>query len=675
MRSPSPRSLLAAFVCSLSLALSPVAQTPGNGARIEWQRSLDDALAVQKATGLPLLIVVNMNGEVFNDRFATVTYLDPAFVESTRGYVCLVCSPDRHNERDYDAEGNRIECPRFPGCTCSEHNNVEPLVYERWFNGKRNAPRHVGVSPDGKVMFDRYLDQSMATAIEAIAKHRGTPKNTPLPTNVNELFTRCDAAARHALEQQFRSGDVATKKALLTAAAKATNRPFDLLRMALRSDDDTIFSLAATALAAVATKEALIDVEDALARADDTTVRSALIACLQKMDDPMAQRLGKHAAPVTPPAPPGPWNAPWRTPSFDANDRASIEAELDRCEAALKATPDDSTMRLRLATAQAAFATLLIRDGGKGIEFWLEDAVRSARKVTATELRTEVEGLLSFVYHMQGDDVAAAQAITAASHAPRPAHPIEPWLATRALATGVVIDARTVFANGDSAKSRDLRAEVERTVLALTLAASRNAMLGEDDWLAASGLLEIAGLRHDARGCLVQALASLPGSQRLHERWRARLLVDLGAEAMRRSYAKFVDGTQDKATAEWFAGYAALVAAEQHTRDARSPLAIAAYGDAIERFTKSKTGGADFEDTANHFLVLALAGRAPLRLAKGEAEGAVDDLVRAAALRAASLDDDDGLQRKPRAIASRIQRELEQQGKTELAAKLKPLLN
>ena len=39
--------------------------------------------------------------------------------------------------------------------------------------------------------------------------------------------------------------------------------PFDLLRMALRDDDDGIFSLAASALAAVATTDSTIDVEDA----------------------------------------------------------------------------------------------------------------------------------------------------------------------------------------------------------------------------------------------------------------------------------------------------------------------------------------------------------------------------------------------------------------------------
>ena len=42
--------------------------------QIAWQRTLEDALAVQKSTGLPLLVVVNMDGEVFNERLANTTY-------------------------------------------------------------------------------------------------------------------------------------------------------------------------------------------------------------------------------------------------------------------------------------------------------------------------------------------------------------------------------------------------------------------------------------------------------------------------------------------------------------------------------------------------------------------------------------------------------------------------
>ena len=207
--------MLAALGLWLIACLAPTPQNPqpaaapvGTQPGIAWQRSLADALAVQQATGLPLLVVVNMNGETFNERFAGTTYHDPAFIESTRGYVCVVASPDRHTDKDYDAKGNRIECPRFGGCTCSEHINIEPELFKRWFNNQRNAPRHVGVSTANKVLFDRFLDPSMQTAINAIAKHRGTPTPDALaPTNdLAVLFGRRDSVARQTVENLFRSG-------------------------------------------------------------------------------------------------------------------------------------------------------------------------------------------------------------------------------------------------------------------------------------------------------------------------------------------------------------------------------------------------------------------------------------------------------------------------------------
>src|SRR5258706_16467130 len=91
---------------SLLLALQPPTAAPQEPApRIEWQRSLADALAVQQATGRPLLLCVNMDGERFCELFASTTYHDAAFVAATRGYVCVVASPDRHTASDYDGQG------------------------------------------------------------------------------------------------------------------------------------------------------------------------------------------------------------------------------------------------------------------------------------------------------------------------------------------------------------------------------------------------------------------------------------------------------------------------------------------------------------------------------------------------------------------------------------------
>ena len=664
----------------LTLCFCPAPQDPPRAAatpppRIEWQRSLNDALAVQKETGLPLLVVVNMDGEVFNDRFATTTYLDPAFIESTRGYVCVVASPDRHTTRDYDALGHRVECTRFPGCTCSEHINIEPDLFARFFNNTRNAPRHVGVSKDGKILFDRFLDQSMETAIDAIAQHRGKPKDKQPGDTLDELLTRRDAKARRTLEQMYEKGDPAQKRKILAAAATAKNEPFDLLRLALHDDDTTIFAAAATALAAVATKDALIDLEDTLARADDAAIAKALQARLGEIGktDKGAQRLHAHFAENSDARLSAPWRNEWTPAAFDATSRDAIEAVLDQCEGKLKATPDDEGVRLLLATAQAAGGCLLANTGGKGVEFWFEDALRNAGKVAAPPLQAEAKAVTAVAAWMRGDSEAAQRAVALALGAANSDRKPDAWLATTFLDVVLQTMAGAAYAKTTADAAANVSPELERTRLVLQLQAERNGG-AEAAALVGIGLLEHVGLRAKARRYLEALVKRFPTSPAVHERWRNRLFVDFGAEAMRKRYAEFVASAKDPASAQWFAGYASLVAGEQHTRDERNDVAMKAYTDAIERFTKSAAANADFTDNANHFAVLSYGGRAVLRQAAGDGAGAVDDLVRAAELRPASLDENDGLQRKPRAIAGRVARELTQQGKTELAEKLKPIV-
>lgn len=640
---------------------------------VAWQRNLDDALAVQKTTGLPLLIAVNMNGEVFNDRFRTDTYVDPAFAESTRGYVCVAASPDRHTERDYDSLGRRVECPFFPGCTCSEHIHIEPELYRRYFGGKRNAPRHVAVSPDGTILFDRFLDASMQTAIDAIAKNRGTPKPDQLgPTNdLEQLFQRRDTVARGCLEALYRSGNFDVRRKVLEMAATATNEPVDLLRMALREDDNRLFGYAARALAKRATKDSLIDIEDALARLDDPEVTKVLLARLGEISstDKAAGRLFSHFDWTADESLPQPWSNAWSPAKFDASSRDSVEAELDRCEAILKQQPDDEVTRLQLGTAQLALGELIAATGGKGPEFWFLDAVLSAKKIRGEDLQAEAQALRAAAAWPRGDADAAGKAAVLAMSTAKSDRKPDAWLAAQLLGVVLRTTAQIGYGKAQADPEASLRAEIVRTELALQLVEKRN-QLSEGACLTGIGLLEFGGLRHLAAAHLEALVKTFPGSAAVHERWRNRLLIDLGAEGMRAHYARFVATASDAPAAQWFTGYANLVAAEQNVRDARSAEARSAYDTAIDAFGKSAAGNETFADSANHCAVLCLGGRALLRHLAGDGEGAVQDLLRAAALRPASLDEADGLERKPRALASRIARELAAAGKTSLSEQL-----
>src|SRR5690606_34936831 len=122
---------------------------------IAWQRSLADAEALAKATGRPLLLALNMDGESASDRIWHEQYRDQRFVALTRRCVCICASVFRHNANDYDEQGRRIPCPRLHGLTCGEHMALEPQLFERYFlDGERVAPRHALVLPGGHVAFD-----------------------------------------------------------------------------------------------------------------------------------------------------------------------------------------------------------------------------------------------------------------------------------------------------------------------------------------------------------------------------------------------------------------------------------------------------------------------------------------------------------------------------------------
>ena len=671
--------MIAAIV--LAAALLPKPQDPPAPAprrpaqRVAWQRSLADALALQSQTGLPLLIAVNMDGEVFNDRFAATTYKDTQFVASTSGYICVIASPDRHTKSDYDALGNRIECPRFGGCTCSEHINIEPELFRRYFQGKRNAPRHVGVTSAGKVVFDRFLDRSMQTAIDAVADNRGggLAKHLQAPESVKEMFRRRDAMARSILEQRYRDADKTGRRELLELAAKADNDPVDLLRMGLRDPDGDLVGLAAAALSKVGGSDALIDIEDALASVEDAGIRTRLIQQLGALgrEDPAAARMAQQFSREAEVAPP-PWSNEWASSDM-LEGRAGIERALDRVESAIGKAPNDDELRFELAMAQAAFATMLMQENGSGIEFWLADADRNLKKVSAPELRFEARALTAVIaWYMSNADLArraAQEALTAKACRRRP----DAWLASNFLDVLVQLTAQSAYARAQEGAQVSLADEIARVNMAFTLLEAAGTAR-ESGLLAGIGLLEYAGLRAEARTRLEALAVEFPTSTAVHDRWRNRMLVDWGAERMRHRYAKFATEAADKATAEWFAGYAALVAGDRHTSDRRKIEADNAYTDAIERFARSAAANPNYAESSNHYGVFALAGRAWIRHERGDSEAAVDDLLRAADLRPDSLDQDDGLQRKPRGVAVRLHDALQSAGEAALAARLQPML-
>ena len=128
---------------------APTAEDWAKPVLIQWQRSWEDAVAVSQQTGRPILVCVNMDGEIASEHYAGVRYRQPEIAELFEPYVCVIASVYRHNPRDYDEQGRRIPCPRLGGVTCGEHIRIEPIVFEKFLDGVRVSPRHIMVVLDG----------------------------------------------------------------------------------------------------------------------------------------------------------------------------------------------------------------------------------------------------------------------------------------------------------------------------------------------------------------------------------------------------------------------------------------------------------------------------------------------------------------------------------------------
>ncbi len=663
---------------SLCLVLSPQEPEP---LRIEWQRSLGEALLLQQATGQPLLVCVNADGEPFCERVANATYLDESFINKTRGYICVVASPDRHNERDYDSLGRRIECPRFPGCTCSEHQQIEPLLFARWFKGERYAPRHLAVDGKGAVLFDRFLDGSMQDAIDAIATHKGDTMKAPLPVDSDAMIRRPEAAARRALEKLFFKTDGKGRRQLLTRCAQAGNFPVDLLRIALRDDDEETYRAAANALAAIGVAECGIDLQDALARCDDADLAASLMGTMERLADSDAglRRHWSHAIAAQQAV------AQARALAFGTAkapaERDQLERDLDAAEAAAKQAPLDADAQLALAKANVALALVLLPEGGSTAPLLLEDARRAAERANqmaaGKSKATAHAAQCVALWNLNLPDQAAQPAKDfCLSLTSEEALAMPLVLLVEALRVAGRSAARSVYATfaqpagkPEASAKEPMPAEIAQATFGLCAAAC-SPLATEQDAREAAELLAFAGARIDAQRILRQAMQRFPWSSDLHDVARRRFLVDRGPSGLLLTYRGYESTVDDAATAAWFSGYAAIVAAEVFVADKRSKEALSAYDECVAAFAQSVEKNANYADSANHFRVLALAGSALLQHQHGKADDAVDRLIAARTLRPASMTDKDGLGREPLAILRRVQRELHGQGKTALAQRL-----
>ena len=619
-----------------------------------WQRNLEDALAIQKRTGQALLICVNMDGEPACDALSAWRYRDDAFAKLAAGYVCLVVSPDDHQPREYDDRGRRMVSPRLGRVTDREHIDLEPTLFERYFEDRRVAPRHLGVGPDGTILFDLFLVNDPAELDAKLAEH-ALPAKAPDWSSMpaEELAAYPDALAREEMERRMLSGDEAVR----LAAVRFVGSMPDAGMIALRDSDVRIREAAAMELANNATQ---LDALQSQRRAAATAMLepAARVKVLKALKGAMKGSTSAMGAGAL-------WSL--EPTAMDSNLGTASDWRAAAALATLYAVP---------SVGRDAALTALER---------LDESV-APETATAAQALIRAGGLLQLALSLAeaGEDPrdAAAEAATFASQAAG----VNPWRASaiEAVAAGLAGDyAASVRASrvalmalwiapSDPLTLQTLRAlrtgatqlvygqmtdskPVDRSAVADALLAGRTLLAhpaGEE--ADATALLDLARAVADPVRepmLLMEAITRFPSSAEIHRRFRTQHFASAGAASIGARYdaleASVANATFGP-TLTWFRGLALLVAAEWEQGQGAQAAASASYAASVAAFEASIEAEPTFEDSALHYLVLAHAGAASLAVEAGDLKSAAQELQAAAALRPSSLDLQDGLGLTPR---------------------------
>jgi len=642
-----------------------------------FQRSLDDALLLVERTGKPLLLCVNMDDETASEALAWYLYRDPAFAALMDGFVCVLASPDDRNALDHDDRGRRLSDPRFGRILDREAIEVEPVLFERWFRGTRAAPRHVGVAPDGSILFDVYLVDDLTIVADALRTH-GAASAPPTPTaadlSLAQLLDSPEASHRDHLERVFESMPVEQRIALVETALEATRRVQhpQLVRLGLCDPEARVRAAALRAAASrpgalphdllvasaaradlggeegdrivAGMRRWILAEPDAARRERAQRFLGSLVAARSRsrVVDVEAWRVALELAPPAPAA------------ALDQERAiAALEAALD----GLDRHPDDAhwlalAARAALVCGEAALAI------GQNPLFHFQDAAafaeRAGERAAATLARAR--WLLS---DFDGADAAAAVAV------PR---------LLDAAGSLETLELLRVFV-----RVRGQRLEQERTdelvadVLAAHAVVAAHPLASRDDHLARIGRLGALELPEQQRAAVLEALARLPHDVDLHAWLRALDLALDGSAGLSARYDGLLAERPDDALVTWFAGLARIAAAEHAVRARQVDEALRSYDACRRDFDAAVALEPGYAASSAWYTALAAAGAARLHADAGRLVEAVADVEDAFRRDGGALDQVDGLGVSPRATLARLAATVEAAGAADLASRLAPL--
>lgn len=636
---------------------------------IEWQRTWEDARALSLATNRPILVCVNMDGEIASEHYAGIRYRQPEITALYEPYVCVIASTYRHNPRDYDEAGNRIPCPRFGSVTCGEHIWIEPILYEEFLDGQRVAPRHIMVELDGSEAYDVFYAFDTESVFGAI--ERGITERTDAPPIIERgdrsLVDRVgspDSRDRQLVESAYRTGAAELRQSLLDATSTTgTDASLDLLRLGIHDLDPNLARAARERLAHAGSADAIGLINLSLRAALGAGERRSLIGALERLGEqsPQARLLatvhrGLDETRTTIDV------EAWRS-AARASRRTSSPEALGELARAAEPTDPEAQMELAEASLELAFdesrgreyRTLLAQDARAALERavaagatgWRVDAARALaahrlgeRETTLDSARRAVEGLPT------GDPRWSASAVLAIhadalrrtiDRAIRDSEPFdEQWLADYHAASAVLIAHPS---------------------------ATAGIALEHYDFLWRLGAFAPAGQ------VLRAALARYPSSFEIHARFRGHVFEERGAAGLEPAYDRLV-ATDPSPVLEWYRAFASLTAAESFRRTRDTAVAIGAYKRAEAGFARAAQLEPARQGSSDHYAALALAGRARLALEAGDLERSTDLLVAALERAPGAAGSLDGLNLSPSDTSRTLRAALEMAERADLLERL-----
>lgn len=640
---------------------APTVQDWARPVPIQWQRTWDDAVRLSQQTKKPILVCVNMDGEIASEHYAGIRYRDPEISKLFEPYVCVIASVYRHNPRDYDDEGRRIPCPRLGCVTCGEHIAMEPIVYEKFLDGKRISPRHIMVELDGSEVYDVFYTWDVKSVLDSLDNGIKNREIEPEPIvkgdrSLLEKVASRDSADRAEVEQAFAEADQDQKKAILDAALElGEDAPVELLRLAAYGTDPELAQKARLGMTAAKDPGTVELIADTLRSQLPKDERQRLVGALDKFagDSTRARTLAtahRGLASQQSAIDTGKWQSVLEgaaySGAYTTDEAARIATERD---AKLAENPQDPTALLDVAEASLLQALSTTPGVGPGAQrqaqrfqrMLLQDAgkkARAAAEAGATGWR--LAAIRAVISNRMGSQRRAWDlAIEAAPELP-PDAPGQ--LAMELLA--LFAEAR------QNAIVRAVRQQAEwppewTTDVHAAYAVLEKHPLGQDRHFAYHyDFLDFFGTpQTDA--VLDRGLRRFPGSALLHERLRARLLKQGGPEKLEAEYERRLAAGEAPQTMPWFAGYAALVAAEAHRSRNRTAEAVAAYERAIAHLQNYQEVTGTHATDSTHYLAVAHHGICAVKTRYGDLVGAWAAMKRAFEINPAATSAVDGLSR------------------------------